>query len=346
MRKTALTLVLSAFMACSPAQAAPVLEQVQGDITHRHFAEAQSLIKSNPNIASTAVAELVMVARQDMGGNPALSAQALQLAADYVKFINSDVAPQIARTVQDISKINKANATYCLASASHTDTCHVISAFAAVIASTPAVAAVNAQLYAEVTAPDLSPPPQVAAMPLTVYSPPPPQQPLRQTTVQQVQTAIADDDFDTAKALMRKDPAVTDAAVVALIAVAKTNVVLNPELSAQALQLAALYTRKISPDVMVQVTKSVQEIIYANKKNTAYCPTSLSHSDICQTIATSAEAFSPLMPVPLAVVQNPEDDIILLPRHAEDKGALFQQPIENWLPPLTAQSIPLRAGGF
>ena len=356
MKKVSLysSLFALAVITSAPAHAATVLDRIRGDIAHNNFSEAESLIKSYPNVASAAVSDLVAAAQKNMPAHPEVSAHALQLAASYARDINGDAAGKIARTVQDIVKANRANTSYCLASSLRDGVCHTIAASAAAIASAPAISIVAPQLYADATAPDapksatngnpedLQLAQQPTAPTAEFQQPKHLPQPSAQA-VQQIQAAVSGGNFAGVQALIKKDASVTSAAVVALVAEAKKNVVTDPELSAQALQLAASHAKDVSPEMAVQVKSSVEEIVQANKGNSAYCSASTQHTEVCQAIAVAAAEF--LSDVQVAF-ENPDD--LQLAQQPTAPIARFQQPTQVWLtaPAPNPPSVNTLASGF
>jgi hypothetical protein len=336
-----------ALVVSPPAQAATVLQRVQADIEQGKYAEAQTLIKHNPNVASAAVAALVSAAQQDVTANPEASAQALKIAAAYAKDVNGDVATTVARSLQDIRRADKANTAYCLTTPLHTDICQAIEASAATIATAPAVAAATVAEPVETAKntggaqPDIQLSQQPLVAPTVQF-----QQPLTQPKtsgqpLQQVRALIAKGSFVEAQSYIKDNPAVTGAAVGAFVDSARQNVTTNPEVALKALQLAVVYARIVGPEVAAQVATVVQEIIRANKENTTYCLITPQHTELCQEIAAAAEEFLS----DLQLAQNDEGN----PELAQEPTAPntpFQQPIQVLLPVPKPPSTPNLASGF
>ena len=195
------------------------------------------------------------------------------------------------------------------------------------------------------------------------------------TALEQIRADIAEGNFVGAKALLKndKDPSVAGEAVLSLLDVAKKNVTKNPELSAQALQLAVLYTKDVNPEKAAHVKKEAHEILLSNKENKAYCSTAGLHTDVCQIIATDASAFlsdvhvafedvneddfqlaqepsNPgadfQQPLQLAEAATDDDDDFQLAQQPTNPGAHFQQPLQTWLTPPNPPGPHLLASGF
>ena len=254
--------------------------------------------------------------------------------------------------MQDIVKTNRANTSYCLASSLRDGVCHTIAASAAVIASAPAISIVEPQLYAEATASDA--PKQSASgnpenIQLAAQQPAAPTATFQQPSqlprhssaqpsaqaAQQVRSAVSGGNFAGVQALIKKDSSVTSTAVVALVSEAKKNVVTDPALSAQALQLAAGHAKEISPDMAPQVTEMVKEIVEANKGRSSDC------DDVCQAINVAAAEF--LSDVQVAF-ENPDD--LQLAQQPTAPIAHFQQPVQVWLTTPNPPSVNTLASGF
>ena len=90
-----------------PQPSAQSVQQVQAAVSGNHFEVVGTLIKSDPAVTSTAVVALVATAQKNLGTNPPLALQALQLAATHSKEVSPTVAPQVTATVQAIEQANK-----------------------------------------------------------------------------------------------------------------------------------------------------------------------------------------------------------------------------------------------